>query len=137
MIHDYQIKILQAAELFEKYKGVTKSKLSRARFEGLPSSGFLDPKETIEYYFHGIGLCVTFPDHIVDWDFGYDGRLNGFDLWRLWVFATEGNNNYPEFKQKEVLEKAFVEAENQGIFQRLFKNFKDDLFYLTNSEKES
>lgn len=70
LIHEYQAKILESALLFEKYKNVSQTNLMRARFEGLPSDGFLDPEKTIEYYFHGIGCCVTFPNARVDWDFG-------------------------------------------------------------------
>lgn len=131
MIHEYQVKILEAASLFEKYKGIVKSELSRSRFEGLPNAGFLDPEQTIEYYFHGIGLCVTFPNRVVDWDFGHNGRLNGFDAWRLWIFATEGTDQFPEFRQKEVLEKTFIEAEIQGIIKKRFENLQDNLYYLS------
>lgn len=136
LILEYQAKVLEAALLFEKYKGINQSDLMYARSNGLPKDGFLDPEQRIEYYFHGIGCCVTFPNGSVDWDFGYDGRLNGFDAWRLWVFVEEGTNDFPEFKQKETLDKAFVEAINQGIIHTPFKNLQDDLHYLT-IEKES
>jgi hypothetical protein len=64
-------------------------------------------------------------------DFGHDGRLDGFDLWRLWIFANEGTNRFSEFKEKETLEKAFPEAEGEGIIEKRFKEFQDRLYYLT------
>lgn len=134
MIRDYQASVLEAASLFEKYKDIPQSKLARSRFEGLAMRGYLDPEQTIEYYFHGVGLCVTFPDRKIDWDFGYDCRLDGFDLWRLWIFAEDGTNQFPEFKEKETLEKAFAEAEQQGIIERQFKDFQDNLYYLSSDQ---
>lgn len=134
MIKEFQANVLEAASLFEKYKGVTQSKLARSRFEGLATDGFLDPEQTIEYYFHGIGLCVTFPNRRIDWDFGLNGRIDGFDAWRLWIFATEGTDNFPEFKQKENLDKVFREAEIQGIIHMPFKNLKDGLHYLSSAQ---
>lgn len=134
MIHEYQANVLEAASLFEKYKGVSQGKLFCARFEGLAMDGFLDPEQTIEYYFHGIGLCVTFPTHDIDWDFGYDGRLDGFDFWRLWIFAKDSTNQFPEFKEKETLERAFNEAGNLGIIHKRFKHFQDNLYYLSTTE---
>ncbi|HEX8286877.1 MAG TPA: hypothetical protein VF556_02720 [Pyrinomonadaceae bacterium] len=134
MIQEYQASVIEAALLFEKYKDIAQSELARSRFEGFPREGFLDPEQTIEYNFHGIGLCVTFPNRDIDWDFGYDGRLDGFDMWRLWIFATQGTNHFPEFKEKETLEKAFKEAENLGIFHKQFKHFQDDLYYLSSTE---
>jgi hypothetical protein len=137
MIKEYQASVLEAAALFEKYKGVAQSELARSRFEGLPIDGFLDPHETIEYYFHGIGLCVTFPDRVIDWDFGYDGRLDGFDLWRLKLFAAEVTDRFPEFEEKETLDKTFREAATQGLIERRYKEFQDRLYYLSSKRHES
>ncbi len=134
LIHEYQAAVLEAASLFEKYKGVSRNNLSRARFEGLPTDGFLDPQQTIEYYFHGVGCCVTYPNKMVDWDFGNNGRLDGFDAWRLWVFADEGTDNFPEFKQQEVLNKAFQEAEIQGIIYRQNRVNENNLYYLSSAQ---
>jgi hypothetical protein len=134
LIQEYQAAVLEAASLFEKYKGVTQNNLSRARFEGLPNDGFLDPEQTIEYYFHGVGCCVTYPNKMVDWDFGNNGRLDGFDAWRLWVFAKEGTNNFPEFKQQEAINKAFREAEIQGIIYKQNWVNKDNLYYLSSAQ---
>lgn len=131
LIYEYQARVFEAASLFEKYKSVSQTKLMRARFEGLPTDGFLDPEETIEYYFHGIGCCVTYPNIRIDWDFGNNGRIDGFDAWRLWIFATEGTDNFPEFEQKEILDKVFKEAEVQGVILTPFKNLQDRLYYLS------
>ncbi|WP_422396291.1 DUF6896 domain-containing protein [Pseudomonas trivialis] len=36
-----------------------------------------------------MGCSVYLPEVCVDFDYGPDGRLDGFDLWRLYVYACE------------------------------------------------
>src|SRR6185295_8225991 len=89
LINEYQIKVLEAADLFKKHKGIAPDELMYWRQAGLPREGFVDPEQTIEYFFHGIGCRVSLPSGEVDWDFGHDGRLDGFDAWRLGCFAED------------------------------------------------
>ena len=131
LIEDYQASVNEAALLFEKHKGIQPNDLARARFEGLSDDGFIDPQKTIEYYYHGIGLCVTYPDKVVDWDFGHDGRMDGFDLHRLWIYAESGTDRFPEFRRKGTLEQAFAEAAGRGFIQKLFRQVQDNLYYLS------
>lgn len=130
LIHEYQDRVFEAVKLFEKNKGITQEELMYAWHNGLSNEGFLDSEQSIEYYFHGIGCCVIFPNREVDWDFGYGGRIDGFDAWRLWVFAKEGTENFLEFRQKEILEIAFNEAIVKGVIYKQFKGFQDKLYYL-------
>src|SRR5438067_5207775 len=39
------------------------------------------------YSFHGIGCRFQVGTSVVNIDFGPDGRHDGFDAWRLWLFA--------------------------------------------------
>jgi Domain of unknown function (DUF6896) len=96
----------------------------------LPREGFLDAGKSIAYSFHGIGCHVALPDGEIDWDFGNEGRLDGFDAWRLWCFAEGGTRLFPEFKNKSVLDKTFAEAISHGMIHRPFKHLQDDLYYL-------
>ena len=41
----------------------------------------------IPYFKHGFGCKVKLPRGAVDFDFGEQGQINGFDLWRLLDFA--------------------------------------------------
>jgi hypothetical protein len=41
----------------------------------------------IEVYAHGYGIEFTFPDLSIDFDWGDNGEPDGFDGWRLWLFA--------------------------------------------------
>ncbi|WP_431078424.1 DUF6896 domain-containing protein [Pseudomonas siliginis] len=37
----------------------------------------------IEYELHGIGCAIHFPTESVDFDYGSNNRIDGFDEWRL------------------------------------------------------
>ena len=130
LIGEYRAKILEAAALFRRYKGVDSGSLMFWRRAGLPIRGFLDSGRTVGYYFHGNGCRVSLPGWEVDWDFGHDGRLDGFDAWRLWQFAKDGTDQFPEFERKETLEDVFREALARGVIHRPFKHLRDDLYYL-------
>ena len=41
----------------------------------------------IPYFKHGFGCKVKLPRGAVDFDFGEQGQINGFDLWRFLDFA--------------------------------------------------
>jgi len=130
LIHEYQSKIIEAAALFQKYKGIDPSNLMCWRRTGLPGKGFVDPEHRVAYYYHGIGCCVRLPSGEVDWDFGHEGRLDGFDAWRLWRFAEKGTNQFPDFKRQETRDYVFRKAEICGIVHAPFKHLQDDLYYL-------
>ena len=41
-----------------------------------------------KYFFHGIGCAVHIsPNEVVDFDYGNNGGIDGFDHWRLWSFV--------------------------------------------------
>ena len=130
LVHQYQTTVLEAASLFQKHKGIDPSKLMNWKQAGLPREGFIDPEHRIKYSFHGVGCWVDLPQGEVDWDFGHDGRLDGFDSWRLWRFAEERNGQFPLFRRKETLEEAFSQALAAGLIVAPFKHHQDDLFYL-------
>jgi uncharacterized protein DUF6896 len=43
----------------------------------------------VSYEFHGVGCWVRLGDCEVDFDFGPGGRHDGFDAWRLHLFAEQ------------------------------------------------
>lgn len=58
----------------------------------LPSAGELP--SGIPYLKHGYGCTVQLPEGTVEFDFGPRGEINGFDDWRLVVFAGERLGEY-------------------------------------------
>jgi hypothetical protein len=126
-IREYQMQVREAALLLQTKLGL--DNLMYWRQDKIERMGILDPERQISYEFHGSGCRVSLPSGEVDWDFGYDGRLDGLNPWFLWCFAQFGAN-FPEFKDKVTLDEAFSAAVRQGLIHRPFMAFQDDLYYL-------
>lgn len=65
------------------------------------------------YYKHGFGCEVYLRPFPVDFDFGDEGEINGFDPYRLARFASERLKNFG-FKSETELNKAFEDAVHEG-----------------------
>lgn len=130
LIHEYQAKVKEAVGLFERYKGLKQPQhpLEWQR-AGIPQTGYLEPTGKILYFLHGQGCCVRLELGRVDWDFGSEGQIDGFEFWRLQEFAQTGTQNFPEFRDEKVLKLVFAEAESKGLI------YKSDhiLYYLNNN----
>lgn len=119
LIHEYQSRVQEAVELFECYKGLKQPQHPLEwQSSSIPQSGYLDPSEQIAYFLHGYGCCVRLPTGTVDWDFGQEGQIDGFDVWRLYEFVQRGTQNFPEFRDEEVLKGVFAEAKSKGLFHK-------------------
>ena len=92
--------------------------------------GYVDRYKKHRCTFHGVGCRLQLSrDRIVDWDYGHEGRTDGFDLWRL------TNNLRSRRKLRRVLpldelEEAFVRACAAGAIVRHPSARYDNLFYL-------
>ncbi|MEO9895961.1 MAG: hypothetical protein ABJD13_08075 [Paracoccaceae bacterium] len=87
-------------------------------------------REDGEYQFHGVGCWIKRGQREVDFDFGHDLLLGGFDLWRLRIFAAENQDWINLFDWKDWLESSFKEAENQGLIWQPHIENGDRLFYV-------
>jgi hypothetical protein len=97
------------------------------------SEGHTQIGETVEgvrYYFHGLGVTVHLPDYVVDFDFGFDGRANGFSPWKLADFARQLGPRFEELQQWQQVQALLIEAEQNGDVGQPFLSRQDDLFYL-------
>lgn len=74
-------------------------------------------KEKITYELHGAGCAVNLPHALVNFDYGPGGRIDGFDVWRLYLYATELPKKYPRYQSQEVLELDFREYVASGRFE--------------------
>ena len=68
----------------------------------IPERGVLS--DGTEFFFHGIGLCVERSGVCVDFDFGPDGETDGFDAWRLWLFAQARVREHPQLQELDRIE---------------------------------
>ncbi len=71
----------------------------------------------INFYKHGFGCEVHLKGGIVDFDFGENGEINGFDLWRLAGFAGDKLEQYG-FASEEETQKCFESAVTEGALVR-------------------
>ena len=66
---------------------------------------------------HGYGMEINVGDITIDFDFGENGEINGFDAWRLENFVKENNLKTP-LDTKEKLETAInIAIKGEYIYQ--------------------
>ncbi|WP_434590577.1 hypothetical protein J3Q09_18750 [Pseudomonas sp. R4-83] len=63
----------------------------------------------VKYELHGIGCRINLSTGTVDFDYGPNGEINGFDTWRLYNFACERPSKHRKYCDKETVEKEFDE----------------------------
>jgi len=111
-------------ELIREYQDAVRGIVSALR-RGFGRDDFLSatrrgevPKEgsigKVEFSFHGVGCRGTKDGVEVDFDFGPDGRTDGFDAWRVWDFAKKNAAKYPTFQDCESVDEAMRRLERSG-----------------------
>lgn len=128
LILEYQSNVARACELLRSRLGLPSLEWFSWKQYRIPLSGWLDDAHTIKYRFHGIGCCVTFGSVVVDFDFGPNGRFDGFDAWRLSLFA-KSVPNHPPFRNDAPLTKDLLELLDAGELIRDGDSLGSHLFY--------
>ncbi|WLI09330.1 hypothetical protein PSH66_13675 [Pseudomonas sp. FP597] len=57
----------------------------------------------VTYELHGIGCRVYLAETCIDFDYGPDERIDGFDRWRLYMYACELPLRYQKHINKDVV----------------------------------
>jgi len=129
LIRDYQAKVYEALSLMHR-SGIRmpSSNLQWAEND-IPQEGLLDGG--IEYLKHGFGCTVYLPDGDVDFDFGMRGEIDGFDAWRLFIFAGENLSKYG-FESQDDLDECINAALSEGHLVCS----RDSLLYIENLTRE-
>lgn len=92
LIADYLSSVSAAVGLLES-AGFERPKSNTAwAYSEIPQIGVLPGG--IKYFKHGYGCAVHLDSGVVDFDFGENGEINGFDTWRSLGFANERLSNY-------------------------------------------
>ncbi|MHC8319417.1 DUF6896 domain-containing protein [Pseudomonas sp. GB2N2] len=86
LIDDFLAQVEKATDLLELRFG-TKCILRLWRAKEIPQRGEI--LGGINYELHGVGCRVYFPKACIDFDYGPDERVDGFDVWRLYIYACE------------------------------------------------
>lgn len=91
----------------------------RKKFAKKPFADLFEP--------HGFGLELKIGEFYIDYDYSTEGRVDGFDAWRLFVYITAGkfDNNGPD---KHLRDRVFDWVEELYRAGRL--THPDNLYYL-------
>ena len=84
----------------------------------------------VEYELHGIGCAIHFPAESVDFDYGSNNRIDGFDEWRLYMYATDRPVKYKKFTDMKLLESEFKTYIDTGRIEKM--STSDDLYVFMN-----
>ena len=110
LIDEYQVAARRVASALRV--GFGRDNLLRARRSGeIPKEGVISG---IEFSFHGVGCRATVDGVEVDFDFGPNGRTDGFEAWRLWRFAQQNPQKYPQFQRLEDVQAALERLARSG-----------------------
>lgn len=110
LIQLYQGKVNEVLTVFKQKWGNEFPVVGR-RHLSIPRVGRFPKYGVKRYAFHGIGLYTNLNGIEVDFDFGPDGRTDGFDWWILYQFADNFPERFRVFNESEVVESALAELE--------------------------
>ena len=116
LIAEYLAHVKKATDLLEQSFG-TKNILRLWRSKKIPQQGSVTGD--ITYELHGIGCRVYLPEACIDFDYGPDERVDGFDIWRLYIYACELPRRYKKYANKESLEHDFNEYLKLGKAKKI------------------
>lgn len=128
LISDYQASIVSAVRQMSE-SGIEIPSSSNAWIDlKIPVVGQFT--SGIKYYKHGRGCEVYLSEGAVDFDFGREGQIDGFDQWRLWSFCQRRGKNYA-FESERTLHDCFKHAVEVGQLI----NSSHNLYYVVDSVK--
>ncbi|WP_147292965.1 DUF6896 domain-containing protein [Dyella psychrodurans] len=111
LVREYQFAAKAAIDLMVQ-SGISLPSSNRAwSMNDVPNIGVL--ARGIRYRKHGYGCEVFLPDIAIDFDFGDHGEYDGFDLWRIRIFAGERLTQFG-ISSGEELDGLFKEAVRTG-----------------------
>ena len=125
IIAKFQEKVEEANELLKKHLGIDEP---HNRGPLINQVGLLGGK--YKYFFHGAGCAVHFSEkEMIDFDYGHNGRIDGFDEWRLNSFVRHRRDKYPNITES-VIKQWFQEAIETNEIKKLDSMEYGDLYYL-------
>lgn len=116
LIDDFLAQVKKATDLLESRFG-QKCILRLWQSKEIPRRGEISGG--IDYELHGVGCRVYFPKVCVDFDYGPGERIDGFDIWRLYIYACEVPNLHSKYIDQDVLKRDFNEYINLGKIERI------------------
>lgn len=128
VVRAFQSDVQRGLAIFRLHTG--RDDLLSWRSLRLPLSGHLDTDKKYLYSFHGIGVRLQLePGLHIDWDFGYGGRMDGFDHWRLLCFLDE-RPKLQSILSLDSLRDIFDTAVRDGSIVSPWRAKHDSLYYV-------
>ncbi|MBA6362404.1 hypothetical protein H4J56_18880 [Colwellia sp. BRX8-4] len=125
IISDFQNKVEEANELLKKFLDTDKPHNWGVSIEQV---GMLGGKH--KYFFHGVGCKVEISKkNVVDFDYGSNGRIDGFDEWRLCGFVNTRKKQYPNVQESHI-KQWFQEAIEAKEIKKADSREYGNLYYL-------
>ncbi|WET42522.1 DUF6896 domain-containing protein [Citrobacter enshiensis] len=125
LIVDFQERVQDALKLMQR-SGIRMPSSRNDWIESdIPKTGELDGG--VKYFKHGAGCLVSLSTGKVDFDFGEEGQIGGFNLWWLIQFAGKNLKDYG-FKNKDEV----AECLNKAIDVGELICPDHDLYYIAN-----
>ncbi len=125
LITEYLAQVIKATDLLEQSFG-TKNILGLWRSNKIPQRGSVT--NDVTYELDGIGCRVYLSEVCVDFDYGPDERVDGFDSWRLYMYACEVPRRFKKYTNRESLQREFDEYLKKGKAQRIIGSMSNLYF---------
>jgi hypothetical protein len=109
LIKDYQGRVAESMAMLEAV-GIRRPDTNTA-WASSHDPGRISLPRGFSFHKHGFGCSVHGPDWGVDFDFGAEGQLGGFDAWRLFDFARRRLPEYGFTSEKEIESAMHLAAE--------------------------
>ena len=116
LIEDFQSTSRLIAEIFYDKFGTTELLLAVNSHNTIPRRGSFGIIK--DYGFHGCGLYAKLPDCEIDFDFGENNRVDGFDAWRLKSFANSKPKLYPMFDTEQKIQHELDKLKQEGLIHK-------------------
>ncbi len=117
LIHLYLEKVQEVLEAFKQKYG-EEFAVTEWRSKGIPRVGMFPKYGVSRYGFHGIGLFTKLNGIEVDFDFGPNGETNGFDGWRLFLFARNFPTQFRPFQDSDFVDLTLKSMAQQELVHR-------------------
>ncbi|MFJ2530078.1 DUF6896 domain-containing protein [Pseudomonas helmanticensis] len=105
LITDFLAKVDEGTKLFEEKFG-NRNILRLWRSGKIEHCG--QTTNGIQHELHGVGCAIHLPSESVNFDYGSNKKINGFDVWRLYIYALDRPLVY-ELLRQENTKKEFKE----------------------------
>jgi hypothetical protein len=109
LIRDYQRRVVEAVAMMES-AGIARPQ-STHDWVAAKDPGRITLPTGFSFYKHGFGCSVDGAEWGVDFDFGEQGQIDGFDAWRLYDFARRRLSDYCFASEEEIRAAVLAAAE--------------------------